>query len=800
MSVDSIFPLEQWFSATSEGSTNAFSRRVGFLGGYSLGFLGSLSTLDFLFNKNRDLYDTFFQLAGKSVSSSLDDESLLASLDRLARLVPQSPEKLESLNFNSEQLQSPPEINISYNSESYSSQSQNSTKKLYQRMIPEGLEIESIREEFSLIDFARTYPPDLLDLTTRDPDGNPHDPFGNPFPISDELLAFWEKVNELLIGGDSGDVFDRINSELKIDFRRLFDFVSVGTTSEWVGLRAVKFDVWKKAFEEGNKVGKLDAITVSASYYVNSVIASAKEFSESTVLKNSPNPLLAKTIKEKLQKFKDEPKQLNKKEATDLKEDITNLIEEIKSLPTSPLDNEEFVNARRKLEQDFQVIENLKARFKDKLGSSPLITKSFFRKIYLIKVQYRDGRTYQFPLVTEFLPIDSELLNFSESEVNIIDQEIRAFSEAFSNLSEERYKTRYYYKGIQAVPTSHPNLKTFIEASLQSELKASDIVIESVESQVELLNPMYVAGICAAYAIATSWQGQDFLRTPSDRFKFYQQVQAKVNRLISETQRELEDNQALSRPLGAFNTYYVMGLRSLEFFAFFVSDQAAQVDGATQVINVLRDKLPEFFAGDEQFTSLEKAIAYVERGAVSVSQRLREQDAKIALLEAEVVTLRQEVEVLKDKLSEAESVIESQKQTIDELKQENDELRVAYDTLAGALDEVKQLLQEALEALDVARKELENLAKALLECEKKRLQAELKAKEWQAKYNIEKLKNQGSRALAGAGAGAINGAIIGGVSGAVVGGVLGGPIGGVVGGVIGGAAGAVIGGVIGAFG
>jgi hypothetical protein len=95
MGIDTVFPLDECFFAkenpiTEDEIKKAFSKRVGFLGGYSLGFLGGTSTLDYLHGSKRDLYDTFFQLAGKKSISSLDDDALLEALDKLAYLVPQS--------------------------------------------------------------------------------------------------------------------------------------------------------------------------------------------------------------------------------------------------------------------------------------------------------------------------------------------------------------------------------------------------------------------------------------------------------------------------------------------------------------------------------------------------------------------------------------------------------------------------------------------------------------------------------------------------------------------------------------
>jgi predicted RNase H-like nuclease (RuvC/YqgF family) len=193
------------------------------------------------------------------------------------------------------------------------------------------------------------------------------------------------------------------------------------------------------------------------------------------------------------------------------------------------------------------------------------------------------------------------------------------------------------------------------------------------------------------------------------------------------------------------------------------------VSGAQLVISRLRTQLPQFFTDFDDINDIASALAYVDRGALAIYTRLKEQDAKISELNSVVANLTNQVQDLTVKLDAAQIKIQIQDNTIQSLNTELEKLKAAYSTLSSLSKSIQDDLEKEL---DNARKEIKKLVeirdllKENLELAKKRLEeSERLIEEWRKAA----ISAQGALQAVGVLAYATTGFLIGGPVGAAAG-------------------------------
>jgi uncharacterized protein YoxC len=717
----SALPIDSWFhikpeeyASVASGSEDAFkkqqfAKRVGYLGGYSLGLTEGLSSLDRLYESDQELFKNFYSEVARFRPSVIPIEVLIEYLSNISQ-------KNASTDFGPLPKVSAGDL---------------VPKKVLAKVSP--------TPPSNGISFSRNYQETFLKPDTGT------DAAGSAVPLTTGVDETWSYFKKILTASGSGNLRPELD-EACFDFRELFRLVPItvtdtssptGTRTEqvWVGNDAVALtsgdlSEWEKWFSIGSVEGKTQAIITNALRFVRLTLEKVEAVQPQSNVGEIDgfDQIIIDDIQAKISSILTAAGSATDAEASILRGELLKIIQSIQkysSLVSSEPANNDI---KLSLDIDLNVARGLIERFGDTLTSSSPIFSLFGRKLFSVLVE-ESGVKYTFQFASPFISANSDRSNFTTEEQDAVNEASSFLGGAFADFNDQNYRDSYVYKSLLVEPQEDPDTKKFLDSLLPKNKKGAtaSIVIESVKEAVEILNPAYVAGICAAYAVSMSWEGNKaaFLNDAVGRNQFRGDVEERIDRLIESQTASLIQLGGISTPLQSFNISYVMGLRSLRYFADFVADKAAMLSGAQLVISRLRTQLPQFFTDFDDINDIASALAYVDRGALAIYTRLKEQDAKISELNSVVASLTSQVQDLTVKLDAAQTKIQIQDNTIQSLNSELEKLKAAYSTLSSLSKSIQDDLEKEL---DNARKEIKELVKIRdllkdnLELTKKRLE------------------------------------------------------------------------------
>lgn len=701
--VNSALPIDTWFHVKPEEyaaippdqedafKKKQFSMRVGYLGGYSLGLIEGLSSLDRLYESNSELFKTFYSEVSRIRPSTIPTEVLIEYLGNIS--------KKNALS----EFGTLPDV---------SAGSLVPKKPLPRKPLPPS--------NNDLISFPKSYQETLLKPQTG------VDPSGTAVSITPGIDEAWSYFKRILRASGDGDSRPELD-ESCFDFRTLFKRIDISvndpaspgntkTEKVWIGNEAVDLSEWDRWFSIGSTEGKTQAIVIYALRFVRMTLEKA----EAVSLPSNTNDIggfdrtIIDGIQSKIDSILADPTSTSDADASGLRGELSKVIDAIKKYTQEVDSTPDNGDVKLGLDIDLSTAKGLINRFGDDLTNPSPIFNLFGRRLFTVLVK-ENNVTYTFQYAAPFISASSDRSNLTIQEQGAVGEATSLLGGGFEDLNKQPYRDSYFYKSLLVEPQEDSDTKGFLDALLPKKDSTASVTIESVKETVEVLNPAYVAGLCAAYAVSISWEGKDFFKDADERVKFKNQVTDRINKLVETQTGSLIELGGISTPLQFFNISYVMGLRSLRFFADFVVDKEAMVSGAQLVISRLRTQLPQFFTDFQDINDIRGAIAYVDRGALAVYNRLKEQDAKISELNSVVAKLTDQVQDLTLKLGEAETQVQNQNKTIRSLNSDLDKLKDEFNKLSSLSDSVRKELEKELENARKEIKELRNIVKLLKE-------------------------------------------------------------------------------------
>jgi flagellin-like hook-associated protein FlgL len=700
--VSSALPIDTWFHVKPKEyaalapeqeekfKKEQFSMRVGYLGGYSLGLIEGLSSLDQLYEKNKDLFKAFYSEVSRTRPSTISVEVLIEYLSNISK-------KNALSEFG-------PLPNVP------------SSALVPKKKFPK------IQDSSSddLISFSKNYQETFLKPQSG-VDSN-----GTAIPVTlgvDEAWSYFKKILHASGDGNSRPELD----ESCFDFRTLFKLIDISvadpanldtTKNEkvWIGNEAVDLGIWEKWFDIGNTEGKYQAITIYALRFVRITLEKVEAFPLlSNTDKIKPSNGTINNIQSKINSILLNPQAATDTDASGLRSELSAIIDAVQEYTQKVGSIPENNNEKLVLDRDLSIAEGLINRFGDDLTNPPPIFNLFGRRLFTVSVKENDV-SYTFQYASPFNSASSDRTSLTTQEQNSVGEATSLLGGGFEDFNRPPFRDSYFYKSLLVEPQEDSDTKDFLNALLPRNDSNASMTIESVKETVEILNPAYVAGLCAAYAVSISWEGKkDFFKDAEKRVNFRNQIINRINTLIETQAASLIDLGSISTPFQFFNVSYVMGLRSLRFFADFVVDKVAMESGANLVISRLRTQLPQFFTNFQDVNDIKGLIAYVDRGALAVYNRLNEQDAKISELNSVVAKLTDQVQDLTIKLGAAENRIQSQNSTIQSLNSDLDNLKNAFEQLSSLSETIKNTLENELKKAQETIKTLNDIVKLVKE-------------------------------------------------------------------------------------
>ena len=690
MAQNEFLSTDSWFNV-SKSETSAedeFSKRVGYLGGYALGYTDGISTLEKLYKLDIDSFQTFYSEVARIKPSQISIAKLSEFLARLARNDPSTVFK---------PLPKPSHI-------------EGSVERLYERP-PQNLLNDTVS-------FAEEY-----GFNQRS-----HDSIENaqwPQEVKDTMASCIE-----LLSPDS----DVNKTAVAINFSKLFDWISLETPPNpqpdpppnpnpqpavniWIGSKAVNINLWQEYFAKGSENGKQQSIVEYALRYIIHTIENASRV-DATL--QSDNISIYDHCLTTLKQYASRPADIDDEMAQKLINDLGAISRDAlnRSNQTEPSRTPENLN------QNIIVSRRLVERFGSALYATPVMTGIYGRKIYRIEATL-SNENYAFEIPTPFVCANLDRIRLGNNEKQAISSANQLLGSLYPDLNDIPCRNTYNWKHLLEGFEESEEIRKFLINFLPN--PSNLVQVKRVEQGVEILNPAYVLGICAAFAIAVSWEGNNkLLGEPQRRITFYEAVEERIRNLIlNQTVAITKSEKNTQTPLEAFNISYVMGLRSLQFFAKAVSDKAAMDQGATVVIKHLSQQLPQFFTNAPEVTTVESALEFVDRGAIMVYRCLDEQNKRIAQLTQDVANYSQKIVDLERNIISANDTIKNQNGIISDLSLELGKIQDEFNQFTKLTESIKAQLEKELEN---ARKEINELSRlrdslqATVEETKKRLQ------------------------------------------------------------------------------
>lgn len=759
----SALPIDSWFhvkpeeyaSVASDGEDTfkkqQFAKRVGYLGGYSLGLTEGLSSLDRLYESDKELFKNFYSEVARFRPSVIPIEVLIEYLSNISQ-------KNAISGFGPLPKVSAGDL---------------VPKKVLTKVSP--------TPPSSGISFSKNYQETFSKPATGT------DATGSAVPLTIGVDETWSYFKKILTASGIGNPKPELE-EACFDFRELFRLVPItlpdtssptGTRTEqvWAGNDAVALtsgdlSEWEKWFSIGSLEGKTQAIITNALRFVRLTLEKVEAVQPQSNVGEIDgfDQTIINDIQAKISSILAAAGSATDAEASILRGEFLKIIQSIKKYSDQVSSEPAKNDIKLSLDIDLNVAKGLIERFGDALTNSSPIFNLFGRKLFSVLVE-ENGVKYTFQFASPFISANSDRSNFTTEEQDAVDEASSFLGGAFADFNVQNYRDSYVYKSLLEEPQEDPVTKKFLDSLLPRKGATASIVIESVKEAVEILNPAYVAGICAAYAVSMSWEGNKaaFLNNSIERNQFRGDVEERIDRLIESQTASLIQLGGILTPLQSFNISYVMGLRSLRYFADFVTDKAAMLSGAQLVISRLRTQLPQFFTDFDDINDIASALAYVDRGALAIYTRLKEQDAKISELNSVVASLTNQVQDLTVKLDTAQTKIQLQDNIIQSLNTELENLKTAYSTLSSLSKSIQDDLERELDNARTEIKELVEIRKLLktnLELTQKRLEeSQYLLEEWRKAA----ISAQGSLQAVEVLAYATTGFLIGGPVGAGVG-------------------------------
>lgn len=719
--IESALKVDSWFHVDPEeyasilpGSEDEakfkkeqFAKRVGYLGGYSLGLTEGLSALDRLYEIDKQLFKTFYTEVARIRPSVLSIETLIEYLSKISQ-------KNAIGGFGP--LPNVPAADLV-------------PQKLLRKLSP--------TPSPGIISFSKNYQETFIKPTTGT------DAAGSPVPLTPGVDETWNYFNKILTANGNNNSRPDLD-EGCFDFRELFRLNSItvadpnsptGTKTEqvWAGNDAVALTSgdlkeWEKWFGIGSLEGKTQAIITNALRFVRLTLEEVDAIQPQASISEIDgfDQAIIDDITNKINSILSAAGSATDDQASILRGELLKIIQSIQKYNSSVSSQSANNDIKLSINNDFNVAKGLIDRFGESLTASAPIFSLFGRRLISVIVG-EGGNKYNLEFASPFISANAQQFSLSTEEQAAVKEAGSYLGGAFADFNDQNYRDSYVYKSLLEDPQEDLDVKKFLDTLLLRQGSTSSIVIESVKVAIEILNPAYVAGICAAYAVSLAWEGNKaaFLNDAIGRNQFRGDVEERIDRLIESQTASLIKLDGIVTTLQSFNISFVMGLRSLRYFADFVADKAAMLSGAQLVISRLRTQLPQFFTDFSDVNDIASALAYVDRGALAIYERLKEQDAKISELNSVVASLTNQVQDLTVQLSKAQATIQFQDKTIQGLNNELEKLKVDFDTLSSLSKSIQDDLNKELDNARAEIKklvEIRDLLKENLELTKKRLE------------------------------------------------------------------------------